>query len=456
MKYLELPFMKRRVTFPLLLCFFVTGFNFTCARERHKSYPIAVNNEVVNDIVPMSQVPIPDEIKEKADRKTERLLSFFKTPDQQLMPLGMYAMVEDMTNVDILRKFRASGINLVHRYDSRQTVERALMDLQAARSAGIGVLQNFPRAYLTSKDLSWWRDHIKALVNHKQILVWYLPEERKIPEEVKRNSEIARIIQEIDIKKRPMFTYVEWPEKEYLKESGEYVDALNFGAFPSYYSPRPRIDIRRRIDFAYSSGVPVVIGTVEAAKDPDPGQRFPVMGATRSEYIRADAYIALISGAKGLMWYCWAQARKVPGLMDAIYEVATELNGPQKIGEVLLSGLTTEGVECRLISGDKYAPPASAYENKSTDTAFLYSSLQWTARRHKGYLYIFAVNVNENVRAPNNGGKDYAVKVQFHIPYKTEGQVKVLFKDRDITLDNDRFVDEFMPLEVNIYKIRLE
>ncbi|MDD5326963.1 MAG: hypothetical protein PHY02_04000 [Phycisphaerae bacterium] len=448
--------MKWHITFPLFLCFLVTGSNFTWAKERYEGRPIAVNNEVVNDIVPMSKVPIPDEIKEVAEQKTERLLSFFKTPDQQLMPVGMYAMVEDMTNVEILRKFQASGINLVHRYASTQGTQHALTDLQAARSAGIGVLQNLPSAYLTDKDLSWWRDHIKSLVNDNQILAWYLPEERKAPDEVKRNSEIARIIQEVDIKKRPMFTYVEWPEKEYLKKSGEYVDALLFGAYPSYYSPRPRIDIRRRIDLAYSSGVPVIIGTVESVKDPEPGQRLPAMGATRPEYIRADAYIALIGGAKGLMWYCWAQARKVPGLMDSIYEVATELNGPQKIGEVLLSGLATEGIECKLISGDKYAPPASAYENKSTDTAFLYSSLQWTARRHEGYLYIFTVNVNEDVRAPNNGGQDYAVKVQFHIPYKTDGQVKVLFKDRNIKLDNDRFVDEFMPLEVNVYKIKLE
>jgi hypothetical protein len=448
--------MKRRITFLFLLFFFVIGSDLVCAGPTHKGYPIAVNNEIVNGIVPMSQVLIPAEIKEEADHRTKRFLSFFKTPDQQFMPLGMYAMVEDMTDVNILKKLRTSGINMVHRYDGTQSIERALKDLQAARSAGIGVLLNLPDEYLTRRDLDWWRDYIKALANHDQILVWYLPEERKEPDEVKRNIVIARIVQEIDTKKRPMLTYVEWPEKEYLKESGEYVDALVFGAYPSYYNPRPRIDIRRRIDLAYSSGVPVVIGAVEALKDAEPGKRLPAMGATRQEYIRADAYIALISGAKGLTWYCWAQARKVPGLMDSVYEVASELNGPQKIGEVLLSGQVIEGIECRLISGDKYTPPASAYENKSTDMAFLYSSLQWTARRHEGYLYIFAVNANENIRAPNNGGNDYAVEVQFHIPYATEGQVKVLFKDGNIELDNGSIVDKFMPLEVNIYRIKLK
>ena len=421
------------------------GTIYYCFAEEIPTHQIASNNKVVHGFVPMSKIQLPDNLAGKAEKQTRSLLDFFKTSEQQLIPLGFYAMVDKMQDVKVLSHLQRHYINLVHKYGSHQSVANALSDLRAAKEAGVGVLQNLPRARLKTKGRSYWQVHISALKDNKQILMWYLPEEMKL-DELKYIRQIAEIIESTDDYARPMITYASDCDSEYLNQVGDIVDAVVFGAYPSYYSPRPRLDVRRRIDKAYKSGVPVVFAALEAIHN---GK----MGPTKPEYIRCDAYVALVSGAKGIMWYCYARARHMPEVMEAVFDVAEELNGPARLGEVLLVGEVERGIKCRLINGSWYGPPASAYEKRTTNIKRLYSSIQWTARKHKGGLYIFAVNMNEKIRAPGNGGQAYSVEAVFESLNVSANKAEVLFEDRTIPITENSFSDKFEPLEVHIYRI---
>jgi hypothetical protein len=399
----------------------------------------------------ISQPAIPAQLTKEAEAKAQAFLKFFKTPTKQFMPLGFYAMADAMRDSEKLKELRRRGVILFHKYNSEQSIEDALGDLQSAQEAGVAVLQNLPDKYLNTRGREFWQQHITALANNKQILVWYLSEEVK-PENLDKLEQIGNIIRATDAKHRPLITYVCDSEAEYLKRVSGIVDAVIFGAYPSYYMPRPRADIKRRIEKAYESGVPVVIAALEALK----GRR----NWTRPKDVRFDAYLALISGAKGIMWYAYYYAKPRPELLEAVLKVATELNGPENLGEVLLSGKEPKSLECRLLEGPTLSPPASAYEEgwEKKNEFKQYNSVQWTAREYENYLYIFAVNTAQRVEtgiATDDGGSAYTVKVKFGPISSSFSKIQIISENRITDLSNGYFVDTFEPLGTHIYKIKL-
>lgn len=234
-------------------------------------------------------------------------------------------------------------------------------------------MQNLPDKYLATRGREFWQQHITALAGNDQILVWYLPEEVEM-ENLDKLEQIGNIIRATNTKHRPLITYVSDSDAEYLKRVSGIADAVVFGAYPSYCMPRPRADIKRRIEKAYESGVPVVIAALEALE----GRR----NWTRPKDIRFDAYLSLISGAKGIMWYAYYYAKPRAELLEAVLDMATELNGPENLGEVLLLGKEPKSLQCRLLEGPRFSPPASAYEQdwEKKNEFKQYDSVQWTAR----------------------------------------------------------------------------
>ena len=430
----------------IAISLFLIALSAFCFERKAEGEKDAASSEAGGRLVPISQLQIPVELAEKVEIKSQAFLEFFKTPKVQFMPLGFYAMVENMRDVEKLSHLREHGINLVHKYNSKQNINDALADLQAARKAGIGVLQNFPRAFLMSGSLSFWRNHISALAGNNQILVWYLPEETKA-ENLDKLEWLGDIVRATDTRKRPLITYVwNWRPK-YLKRVNSITDAVVFGAYPSYHGVRPRIEIKRRIEHAYKSGVSVVIAALEALK----GKK----NWTRPKDVRFDAYLALISGAKGIMWYCYAQAKQRPQLLEAVLEVATELNGPERLGEVLLLGKKPRLLGCKTVKGHTYFHDDYVY-GTSVRKPLKLSSIQWTAREYEKYLYIFAVNTAQEVGAVDDGGKACTVEVEFGPVSSVSSGVHVISEGRTINLSGGYFVDSFEPLGTHIYKVKID
>jgi hypothetical protein len=402
--------------------------------------------------IPICKPRIPAETIEKTEAKSQMFLSFFKTPTKQLIPLGFYAMAADMRNLEVLKALNRRGIILFHKYSSEQDIREALGDLQSAQEAGAAVLQNLPDKYLRTKGAEYWQQHIAALAKNNQILVWYLPEETKA-KELDKLEQIGNIIRATDTKHRPLITYVSDSNAEYLKRVSGITDALVFGSYPSLYMPRPRADIKRRIEKAYESGVPVVIAALEALE----GRR----NWTRPKDVRFDAYLSLISGAKGIMWYAYYYAKPRAELLEAVLDVATELNGAEGLGEVLLSGKEPNSLKCILLDGPALSPVASAYkqDEEKKNNFKQYDSIQWTAREYGSYLYIFAVNTAQKVEtgaATDDGGAAYAVKVKFGPISSSFSKIQIIGESRTKEMLNGYFEDTFEPLGTHIYKIKLD
>ncbi len=433
---------------PIVVGLFLAVLAAFCAGQRAEP-----RSNAAGQLVVMSRPAIPAELAEEAEIKSQAFLKFFKTPTRQFIPLGFYAVPYDIRNPEQLKALRQRGIILFHKYHGRQKIDDAMVDLESARRAGVGVLQNLPQTFFESGSLSFWQNHIASLMRNevlsKQILVWHLPEEIKT-EDLGKLEQIGSMIRAMDAKKRPVITYASASEAKYLKRLGGIVDAVVFGAYPSLYRPRPRADIKRRIEKAYESGVPIVMGGLEALK----GRR----NWTRRKDVRFDAYLALISGAKGIMWYKYHEAKQRPKLLEAILEVATELNGPEHLGEVLLLGKEPRLLRCQLLKGPGFSPPASAYEKTDKKILKRYDSIQWTAREYKNYLHIFAVNAAqkvEKIKAVDDGGAAYRVEVKFGPVSSTSSVVHVISEGRTIDLSGGYFADSFEPLGTHIYKIAL-
>jgi hypothetical protein len=391
--------------------------------------------------IPISKPQIPAEFVEKAKAKSQAFLKFFKTPTKQFMPLGFYAMAADMRDVERLKALRQRGVILFHKYSSEQSIQDALGDLQSAREAGVAALQNLPSKYLVTRGEEFWQQHITALAGNDQILVWYLPEETK-PENLDKLEQLGNIIRATDTKHRPIITYVSTNDAEYLKRVSGIVDALIFhAAYPCYYAPRPRIATKYNIDQSYKCGVPVGIAALEALEG-----RF---NWVRRKDVRFDAYLSLISGTKGIMWYAYYYAKPNAELLEAVLEVATELNGTEGLGEVLLSGKEPNSLQCILLEGPALSPP---YASKQYDSAL------WTAREYKNYLYIFAVNTAQKVvngPVTDDGRAAYMIKVKFGPISSPSSEIQIIGESRVVDLSDGYFIDTFEPLGTHIYKIKL-
>ncbi len=438
-----MKFRKTFLFFVFIALFFCT--NLACS-EDSKDVPVAKNNKIENAIIPMSKAMIPDNIKEKAENNTKYILKFFNTPEQQMLPLGIYAMVEDMRNVRVLKELRSNHINFVHKYFSAQTLESALKDLAAAREAGMPVMLHLPKKKIR-EGRAYWENLISGLVDDQQLLLWYLPEEIGL-DKVSYIKPIAKMIEQKDKFNRPLITYLDNYVEGYWESVSEITDALIFGLYPILYSDCPRINCKRVIDKAYQVGVPVVFKSVEA---------YQYKGRwTTPKEVRCDTYLALISGTKGIIWYCYAQARNNQKLMNELYKLGEELNGEKRLGEVILTGDKNVDITCRLLKGDKYSPPATAFENRNRKIKRLYASLQWTARKYKNSLYIFAVNVNQKVDKNDHGGEEYAVEVSFESKDFSDGDVTLISEGRILEIQKNKFKDKFFPLETHIYKVELK
>jgi len=387
--------------------------------------------------------PIRVSIKNQASQNFQQMLEkHFAANDRLLMPLGFFAVAHRFRKTDEIKRFVRNGITFIHRYDSRLTIENALEDINNAAKAGVPLALNLPRAYLDN-DRQWWIGYLQALVDHKQIVMWYLPEEPE-SKDLPRLRRLAGFVREVDKSQRPVLTYLKDTNRHILTESSRFLDCVVFGAYPGVAPQIPRIRVAYKIDLAYAYGAPAVIAALESYK--------PKSGWTKPEYVKYDAYLALIHGAKGIWWYCHSQVRNNPELLDAVLAVTRLLNGPEHLGEVFLRGEDNQDIEARIVAG-----PTVFTEGFNTSMKLRMAgnpSIHWRAYNHRGYVYLVMVNCCQILKEPHSPADegDLTVKVEFQ-GFSANSKITLLNGGSEYSFQSGLLTVTLKPLGVAVFKV---
>lgn len=375
---------------------------------------------------------------------------YFTAGDRLLMPLGFFAVTNHIRKTDEMKRLVENGITFIHRYTRELTIERSREDIDNAIKAGIPLAVNLPPMYL-SEDLQWWTTFLRAraLVNQKQIIIWYLPEEPG-SENLPKLRRLTALLHKLDKSGRPVMTYLKSTNPSVLTEASKFMDCLVYGAYPGHgWTGGARLRIAIKMNLAYSCGVPAVIAAQEAFKTKS--------GWTKPEHVMFDTYLALIHGARGIMWYGYHYARDNPELLDAVLARARILNGPEYLGEVFLKGEDNQNIQALVVEGPTVFPDSVSKSKKMYLGGKIYPSINWRAFNHRGNTYLVMVNGCEMIREsnPNASERDLTVKIEFR-GFDADSNSKIALLDGQSEysyLKSGLLTVTIKPLGVAVFKI---
>jgi hypothetical protein len=368
----------------------------------------------------------------------------FTVGDRLLMPLGVYAVSNYIRNKEEMERLSANDITFIQRYTGKElTVDRSREDIRDAKKAGIAMAYSLPtRAF--HEDKEWWRTFVteRDLINQDQIVFWYLHGEPKL-EDVHYLKTVADLLHEMDVHHRPVLSYHNDIDKV-TKQMSSFLDALVFGAYPGVSKEKglSRVRIAYYIQAAHSYNTNV-IAALEAYKTPS--------GWPRPEELKFDAYLSLIYGAKGIMWYCYYQLREKPELLDTVFEISRLLNGPEFLGEVFLRGKDNHSIQATLRSGPATFMDGftAGMKRNMPDNP----SLHWRAIDYKDNTYLVMVNTCEVVKRPDKNIEQLTIDLEFR-GFEGKSKIALLDGENNYQWDGKGFRVCLPPLGISILKVR--
>lgn len=354
-------------------------------------------------------------------------------------PLGWYGSV----NESQLAEIADSPFNCLLAYGTDQVAKEPMtrfLDLMHKRGLKLMYCLNdvYPTAtYLEGKDWEGVRgnDAIAAAIvaayrNHPAVLGWYLNDE--IPHAlVPQLTDYYHRIQRADPGHPNFIVLCNRHEFPYFPETTDI-----FGVDPY---PIPKEPVTRVADFvmkaraAVHSNQPVWLVPQAFAwyqynsKNTDRGhapteEELRTGRAPTYQEERCMTYLGLVQGAKGLIYYCYYDMRVLPQYREMwswMKSIASEV----------------KTLSPALLSAESAGDLTVSSKNDSLQTALF---------RTGDTLYVLAVNPD---KAPCRAG--------FDLRRKTESSAKVLFENRDVVSAKGRFEDNFAPLAVHVYAVKL-
>jgi hypothetical protein len=133
-------------------------------------------------------------------------------------------------------------------------------------------------------------------------------------------------------------------------------------------------------------------------------------------------YLGLIHGAKGLIYYCYYDLRVLPQYRE------------------MWGWMKSIAAEVKTLT-----PALMSIESPGTWSLTPKESLvQASLLRQGSTLYLLAANPAKTAR-----------RVDFDLRRRIGTEVEVLFENRQLAAGQGRFADEFLPLAVHVYAIKL-
>lgn len=347
---------------------------------------------------------------------------------KRFFPLGLYIGNSPSSDIALkeLEEIADSPFDTILNYNINDgTVRQIRTYLDIANSRGLKVIYSLKDIYEGTQYYPGRVDRfvgeeniVKGLINefkeHPAIIAWYVNDELP-PKYIPRLEKRYKLIKSLD-PSRP--TYAVLYQVDEMKSYINTADIFGADPYPIPYKPISMVsNWTRKVKGSVGNQkgiwmVPQIHNTSIYTKDRYRGPTF--------DEIRCMAYQCIVNGSRGLIFYSYFDLKRDPDGYESRWADV------KRLGKEIKSLIPI------LLSSDK--PPKVQMTSSSKDICFV-------AKQYDGSTYVIAVN------ASNRGEK-----VEFTISSDVK-DVEVIFEDRSISIDKFKFVDNFGPLAVHVYKV---
>jgi hypothetical protein len=373
-------------------------------------------------------------------------------PQGTSFPLELY----EVENGDV-PKLVSYGWNIFQSYKMHtpENYSAYLSALSASHATGLAAI---PCSKESKNKMEWpepkVQPWVRAIARNSNVAWWDLPEEMRpwAASELKLLQNYTAWTRASDPARRPTYEYT--PNNRNAAQISRIVPAVDVIGISCYCEElqMPHAWVRYKIQEAGLHGIALAGATV--GKDYLHGQKIPVAIIYCAEHYKTgrmptpeqtyhDFWSAVVSGAQGVGVYAYFHAIKDSPVLAQnlrlLNDAATQITGPEKIGDVILRGSPIPDASCEILSGPAktvlFRPPTEKID-------FQYPSINLLARTMDGAVYVIAVNSTEQTVTARISGLP-ADAVSAMLP----------FEDRSVTINGGSLVDSFSAWGVHIYKV---
>lgn len=351
----------------------------------------------------------------------------------------------------------AHGWNIVQSYGLKRTNDYAkyLTALQNDNVAGMAAIDCDGRKpdkveWPAAKVQAW----VRGVAGNASLAWWDLPEEARpwSAREVNLLKDYTACTRVNDPARRPTYEYT--PNNRNAEQISHLVPTVDIIGLSCYCEElgMPHAWVRYKIQESGLHGIALAGDTV--GPDYLHGQKIPVAILYCAKWAKTgrmpspeqtyhDFWSAIVSGARGIGVYAYHHAmHDDPSLaqnFERLNEAASQISGPEKIGDVILWGEPNPGVTFEILSGPKktvtFRPPT-----EKADVA--YPSLNLLSKTRNGALYVIAVNSTDQTVTARITGLPAGATL-----------VSLPFENRSLSSSGGTFTDSFSPWGVHLYKL---
>jgi hypothetical protein len=347
--------------------------------------------------------------------------------------------------------------NIFQSYGITRTNDYAayLSALKASDAAGLVAIAC---SGLKTDKIEWPEAKVEAwiggIAGNVNLAWWDLPEEARpwSPHELKLLRDYTAWTRVYDPARRPTYEYT--PNNRNAAQIAPIVPTVDVIGLSCYCEEMrmPHAWVRYKIEEAGLHGIALAGATV--GQDYLHGQKIPVAILYCARFPKTgrmptpdqtyhDFWSAIASGAQGIGVYAYHHAMKDdPALaqnFERLNEAATQISGPDDLGDVILRGKPNPDVAVEILSGPKQTV---AFRPANEHHDIQYPSLHLLSKIRGGDIFVIAVNSTEQAITARISG----------LP-ASPNTAALPFENRSIRLSNGTFTDSFNPWGVHIYKL---
>ncbi|HHT27895.1 MAG TPA: hypothetical protein GXZ82_11695 [Firmicutes bacterium] len=275
----------------------------------------------------------------------------------------------------------------------------------------VGIPMNFyetdgkPALNLTPAEIAAEiKRQVEAVMEDETIAWWYLMPEELRPWRVKEMEYLevaARTIRETDPYKRPVWMYDPGHRNaSELAVTAQHLDILGKGMYTNYSEQLGsriwcRWGIENQQKALAANGRPgaIHIAVPEMFQEPAPED-----AAKIPSWARHDVYLALVSGAQGVVPFSLAyrsgfSQSSWEAYYNAYAKIARELNGELALGQVFLFGERRDDLRLTITAGEQTVWPQ--LKPGFIDEIYAYPSVSMANIAYGNQRYVFLVNSSE-------------------------------------------------------------